>query len=232
MGLIAFIYSHLFKRKYFENQNSHLEDDTGTANSFAILVCSKTKMDVVFLLDVSSTIGERNFITLLNAVKRFITNSAVDSGNARIGVVTHSSRVYIKLHLNEYSSKSDHIKAIDEIPYIRGVRNTADGIKILREESFSAKNGDRSSVPNYAIIITDGVSERNRFEAVVEAEMSREVGIHLFVIGIGVKETEVINEIAGLKDNLFLIDNFEDVSYASGRVQDIICSGNYLVLKI
>ena len=181
---------------------------------------------MVFLLDVSSTIGETNFKRLISAVKEFINNSDMDSGATRIGIVTHSSRVYIKFHLNEYSAKRGLMKAVDEIPYIRGTRNTADGIKIMREEMFSFNYGDRRNVPNFAIIITDGISKRNRFEAIPEAEMSREAEIELFVVGVGVRETNELNEIAGGMKNRILTDKFEELSNKLSFIQDSICTGN------
>ena len=185
-------------------------------------------MDVVFLLDVSSAIGERTFNQLIRAVKEFIKASNMDSGATRIGIVTHSSRVYIKIHLNDFSTQHSLMKAVDEIPYIRGRRNTADGIKIIRDELFSLDYGDRLNVPNFAVVITDGISKRDKYEAIPEAEMSREQGIELFVVGVEVKETNELIEIAGEKMNRFMINSIDDLSGKLSIIQDTICtqSGN------
>lgn len=78
----------------------------------------------------------------------------------------------IQFHLNQYSNKADIFNAIDSIPYIYGSTNTADALRTMHTVMFTALNGDRDSVPNTAIVITDGISNINSRRTVSEAEVS------------------------------------------------------------
>ncbi len=44
------------------------------------------------------------------------------------------------------------------LQYMRGTTNTADAIDYVVDKMFNPQFGDRSGVPNYCIIITDGGS--------------------------------------------------------------------------
>ena len=63
--------------------------------------------------------------------------------------------------LNKYEDKKSMTDAINNIPYVDGKTNTADGIRIMHKELFTFKNGDRSDVQNIAIVMTDGDSTVN-----------------------------------------------------------------------
>ena len=66
-----------------------------------------------------------------------------------------------------------------------GSTNTADSIEAMRNEMFTAENGDRPDVRNMAIIITDGVSNINSRRTIPEADLAKEEGIHIYTVGIG-----------------------------------------------
>ena len=181
----------------------------------------------MFLIDSSTSVGDNNFKTVLNSIKTFVNKAGIDSGNIRIGMATYSSNVHVQFYLNSYSSRADLLNAIDKIVFISGDKNTADGIRTVRNELFSLTHGDRPGVPNIAFVITDGVSNVNRLESIPEAEMSRDVGIELFAIGIGVTVIDELNGIGGSKNNRFLVKGFEDLEGALTSIQDYICSGKH-----
>ena len=181
----------------------------------------------MFLIDSSTSVGDNNFKTVLNSIKTFVNKAGIDSGNIRIGMATYSSNVHLQFYLNSYSSRADLLNAIDKIVFISGDKNTADGIRTVRNELFSLAHGDRPGVPNIAFVITDGVSNVNRLESIPEAEMSRDVGIELFAIGIGVTVIDELNGIGGSKNNRFLVKGFEDLEGALTSIQDYICSGKH-----
>ena len=60
----------------------------------------------------------------------------------------------------------------------------------MRTVQFSAANGDRPSVRDVAIVITDGESTVDKDYTVPEAMMAHNRGIHVIAIGI----TDKINE--------------------------------------
>ena len=54
---------------------------------------------------------------------------------------------------------------------------TYSGIRVMRTQMFGDETtGDRGPVPNVAIVITDGVSNRDEHLTVPEADLAREDG--------------------------------------------------------
>ena len=55
------------------------------------------------------------------------------------------------------------------VPYSRGRTATAAALRMLYERMFTVEFGDRSNVPNYAVVITDGESTVNPEQTLPEA---------------------------------------------------------------
>ena len=183
----------------------------------------------MFLIDISSPTRRHNIKSLLNSLKSFIISSSVDSWKTRIGIVTYSSKVYVQCYLNTCSSKRDLLSAIDQITYIPGNRYTADGIQIVRNNLFNKANGDRPKAANILIVISNGLSDMNVMEIIHEAEMSRDVDIEIFAVGIGIKVRDELYGIAGSTSNTFLIERHEELEDSLTSIQDKICSGKLRV---
>ena len=88
--------------------------------------CADAKLDLIFILDSSTSVTEPNFKLMLDFLKDFLFVANVDDGNVRVGVIIYSTDVFIQFHLNEYRSKSDVFMAIDDIPYQHGSTNTTE----------------------------------------------------------------------------------------------------------
>jgi len=76
------------------------------------------------------------------------------------------------------------ITAIRNIQYLGGNTNTTGGLRFIRQVCFSRKCGDRSDVPNVAILITDGIPTREVDRLPGEVATIKSLGIR--VIGVGV----------------------------------------------
>ena len=66
----------------------------------------------------------------------------------------------------------------------------------------------------------------NKLETIPEAEISRDVGIVIFAIGIGMSNSEDLRGIAGSKKNTFFIDKFEDLGPSLDAIKTSICYGS------
>lgn len=54
----------------------------------------------------------------------------------------------------------------------------------MQDIQFTSARGDRSNVPNIAIVITDGVSNKDKDRTIPDAEAARAKGIRIFSVGI------------------------------------------------
>ena len=66
----------------------------------------------------------------------------------------------------------------------------------MRDIQFLEANGDRSNVPNVAIVITDGESNVNASQTIPQAELAHAQGIYIYSIGIS--DAVNIEELAGI----------------------------------
>lgn len=130
-------------------------------------------MDIVFVLDSSTSVGPTNFRKVLSFVKLTVNEANTDSNGVRVGLMTYSTTSKIIFHLNEFREKT-LLRQIDNVPYNYGNTNTADAIKTMRREMFNKRNGEREGIKNIAVIITDGVSNMNNQLVSVEARKARD----------------------------------------------------------
>jgi uncharacterized protein with von Willebrand factor type A (vWA) domain len=130
-----------------------------------------------------------------------------------VGVVVSRTVVRVQFHLRTFRSRQALYEAIDKIPYTLGSTNTAHALKTMRTRMFQAANGDRSGVPNVAIIVTDGVSNINADRTIPEAELARAEGIHIYAIGIGLADSTELDSIVSVPvvENRFAVLDFNDL---------------------
>ncbi|XP_071091672.1 uncharacterized protein [Haliotis cracherodii] len=169
-----------------------------------------SQADIVFMLDSSGSVGSSNFNLLLTFVKSIVQDFDVASNKIRIGVEKFSSRPYLEFHLNQYSNKQDVLNAVTNIKYVSGGTNTGDALKYLQDNMFNTKNGDRPGVPNIAIIITDGRSNKPD-QTKTFAKAARDKGTQVFSVGVGkgISMAE-LNEMASDPDSAHVmsVDDF------------------------
>ncbi|KAJ8319985.1 hypothetical protein KUTeg_001572 [Tegillarca granosa] len=190
-----------------------------------LIECGLAKVDLVFVLDSSTSVGQGNYNKMLNFLKEFLTNADIDSGSIRVGVVSYSTGVHVEFQMNDYTTQQEVFNAIDNIPYRYGSTNTADGLRKMHNEMFTAKNGDRDGVPNIAIVITDGVSNINSRRTIPEADAAKGKGIHVYVIGIGLTDTREIYAMATApaSENAFTVTGFDELTGLDEQIFSAIC---------
>ena len=189
--------------------------------------CDQAEVDLVFVLDASTSVTEPNFQLMKDFVKDFLFIADIDSGNVRVGVIIYSTEDYVQFQLNTYRTKAEIFNAVDQIPYRYGSTNTADALNTMRTEMFIAVNGDRPNVPNIAIVVTDGVSNINSRRTIPEAETARADNIHIYAIGIGLTDTTELDGIASkpVEENRFAVQEFSELRTLRDQVFAAFCPG-------
>ena len=189
-------------------------------------------VDMVFVVDASTSVTEYNFLVMKDFIKDFLFNANIDDGNVRVGIIIYSTEDYLQFHLNEHKDKLALFTAIDDIPYRYGSTNTADALNTMRTQMYTEANGDRPGVPNVAIVITDGVSNINSRRTIPEAEQARAEGIHIYAIGIGLTDTTELDGIASqpASENSFAVQEFSELRTLREKVFSAFC-GTYTLLS-
>lgn len=162
---------------------------------------------------------------MLALTKQFVNDSDIDSGSVRFGVAIFSSSADVQFNLDTFTIKADILRAIDNIQYIYGSTNTFDALKKMRRKMFHKRRGDRPNVPNYAILVTDGISDINSRKVLSEARKARQNNIHIYTIGIGLKDTTEIYNIATppASENSFPVQDFDKLEGLPKRIFEGKC---------
>ena len=92
--------------------------------------CS-SPVDLIFMLDASSSVGEAAFQSMLRFVVSLVQDMHIDTGHVRVGVMSFSTEVYEYMELNQFSRKDRILDAITSMPYIYGSTNMADGFRFV-----------------------------------------------------------------------------------------------------
>ena len=95
-----------------------------------------------------------------------------------------------EFYLNTHNTKTAVQEAIKNVVYMGSFTNTSGGLRHMKDIQFTSARGDRSNVPNIAIVITDGVSNRDTDRTIPDAEAARANGVKIFSVGI----TNLIDE--------------------------------------
>ena len=124
---------------------------------------------------------------------------------------------------------------VKNLPYAGGITDTAEGLRLLREDVFVDETGDRAYVPNLAMVITDGLSSWKRdpnsnfhTNPIDEAYFAKQAGAYIVVVGVtnGVDEKE-IREISSLPQkkglSYFLTPDFVEMSTVLNTLATEFC---------
>jgi collagen type VI alpha len=170
-------------------------------------------------------VGSDNFRRIKEYVQHVIESFNIGAEATRVGVATFSHGSRAEIYLNSYDNKRKLQAAVSGITYEYGNTNTASGIKLARSSLFSEAKGNRPDVPDYLVVITDGLSNINHEATLPEAEFARKQGIHVIAVGVGIADPWELNGIASKpsETNVFQIQNWDALWDISETLIDRTC---------
>ncbi|XP_078485427.1 collagen alpha-1(XII) chain-like [Ciona intestinalis] len=179
-------------------------------------------MDLVVLLDSSSSVGAANFQILREFLTNLTQNYYVGSDGMLMGLTRYNRRINDRWDLNDFSTTAQLERAISNIPYNGGGTFTGAGLSFLARNKFTAAAGRRPGVPAIALVITDG--RANDPVAGPAAELHQVAT----VIALGIKGAvpAEINTIASPHpDNSYahVIDDFSQLPDIFGAISAVVC---------
>lgn len=156
------------------------------------------KIDMVFLVDSSSSVGKENFRNEISFVKRLLSDFNVSFNYTRIALITFSSRSKIFTHINQISKISeDNDKCmllnyqIPNITYTGGGTNTHGALVKAKDILEHSK---RKHSKKILILITDGFSNGRNPKPIAEEIKSKNITI--FTVGISSGNLDELRSIA------------------------------------
>lgn len=68
---------------------------------------SNKQIDIIFLVDSSTSVGKHNFVEEIKFVKKLLSDFTVDSNHTRVSVITFSSRERVIRHIDYFANESE-----------------------------------------------------------------------------------------------------------------------------
>ncbi|XP_070710328.1 collagen alpha-1(VII) chain [Pempheris klunzingeri] len=191
-------------------------------------VCGKTKADIVFLVDESSSIGANNFVKMKDFIFRVATYFPVIGSQAtQIAVVHYSDEPRIEFRLNDFKDRNSVLRALRALRYIGGNTRTGKGISYVLQELFQESLGMRQDVAHVLVLITDGRAQDN---VVPPSKIARALGVSVLAVGVSNADIEELNKIAAptTYKNIFYSPTFDDFPSIEREFINSICSEELL----
>ncbi|EAT33188.1 AAEL014547-PA [Aedes aegypti] len=170
------------------------------------------RVDIVFLIDASSSVGKANFYSEIKFVKKLLSDFNVSYNYTRVAVITFSSQMKIFRHIDQIStSVEDNDKClllnyqIPKIEFSGGGTYTYGALKEA-EEIFQNARADSKKI---IFLITDGFS--NGRDPIPLAESLKRKNVVIYSIGIqSGNYAELYNMSSSPGDShSFLLDSFD-----------------------
>lgn len=174
------------------------------------------------VLDSSGSIGYYDYLQVIEFAYKFADSLVIGPTENQVGVITFSSSGRVVFNLNTYSDKINLLRAINNIPYISGGTNTADGLRLLIEEGFTEESGARLSASNVyrlAVVMTDGNSNSiSQTKEAAEAVHNFYPPILVFAIGVtSFVNREELEAIATKDEYITFLSQFDESQFVETR---------------
>ena len=123
-------------------------------------------MDLSIVIDQTKSVGEDNYDTMLESVRKLISKYNVGPDKTRISIVTYHKTGQVRASFDDtkYQNQEGLNKLLDEMIANDKLGNTTRtdiALEVVNNEVFNAKNGDRPDSPNVMIVFTDGATHKS-----------------------------------------------------------------------
>lgn len=184
----------------------------------------KPAYDIVFLVDSSSSIGNRDFLEVKKFIHTFVDGLDIDTKNVQVGLTQFNTDPHKEFLLGEYANKAELIKKIDNLPYRTGGTFMGKAMTFLKNSYFTSAGGSRinEKVPQIVVVITDGDSAD---DIKGSAGNLRQQGIIIFAIAVGPTNMTELKAIANSPPERFVvnIDNYQALQGLTTTMKETVC---------
>uniref|UniRef100_A0A673WK27 Sushi, von Willebrand factor type A, EGF and pentraxin domain-containing protein 1 n=1 Tax=Salmo trutta TaxID=8032 RepID=A0A673WK27_SALTR len=187
------------------------------------------RLDLVFLVDESSSVGANNFLSELRFVRKLLSDFPVAPEDTRVALVTFSSKTHVVTRIDHVTAPKSHQHKCSlfnqEIPYRGGGTYT----KGAFQRAAQILRHSRANATKVIFLITDGYSNGGDPRPVAAA--LREQGVEIYTLGIWQGNIRELNDMASHpKDqHCYLVHNFAEFEALARRaLHEDLPTGSYI----
>uniref|UniRef100_A0A3Q3JW62 Sushi, von Willebrand factor type A, EGF and pentraxin domain-containing protein 1 n=1 Tax=Monopterus albus TaxID=43700 RepID=A0A3Q3JW62_MONAL len=189
-------------------------------------------LDLVFLVDESSSVGANNFLSELRFVRKMLSDFPVAPENTRVALVTFSSKTHVVTRVDHISAPKSHQHKCSlfnqEIPAIN-YRGGGTFTKGAFQRAAQILRHSRDNATKVIFLITDGYSNGGDPRPVAAA--LRERGVEIFTLGIWQGNIKELHDMAShpKEQHCYLVHNFAEFEALARRaLHEDLPTGSYI----
>ncbi|XP_072003589.1 uncharacterized protein [Engystomops pustulosus] len=204
----------------------------GTSALVSEPICAKSKADIVFLVDESSSIGPSNFNKVKDFLYRIVSYfPKIGPDGTQIAIVQYSEEPRTEFHLNHHKDRNSVLKAIRNMQYFGGNTNTGRGIGHVLKEMFQVSKGMRPSSPHLILLVTDGRSQDNVMQP---SRVAHALGIRMLAVGVGAADMDELRAIMMNRnlEDIFFVSTFDEFPTIVQELIETMCTQSEEPVKI
>ncbi|XP_061107701.1 sushi, von Willebrand factor type A, EGF and pentraxin domain-containing protein 1 isoform X3 [Conger conger] len=200
--------------------------------SVRLLREKSARLDLVFLVDESSSVGSVNFLSELRFVRKLLSDFPVAPAATRVALVTFSSKTHVLARVDHISAPRAHqhkcslfSREIPAITYRGGGTYTRGAF----QQAAKILSNSRENATRVIFLITDGYSNGGDPRPV--AALLRAQGVEIFTFGIWQGNIRELNDMASQpKDqHCYLLHNFAEFEALARRaLHEDLPAGSYI----
>ncbi|KAF6127568.1 sushi, von Willebrand factor type A, EGF and pentraxin domain containing 1 [Phyllostomus discolor] len=190
------------------------------------------RLELVFLVDESSSVGQANFLSELKFVRKLLSDFPVVPTATRVAIVTFSSKNNVVPRVDYISSRRAHqhkcallSREIPAITYRGGGTYT----KGAFQQAAQILRHSRENATKVIFLITDGYSNGGDPRPV--AALLRDFGVEIFTFGIWQGNIRELNDMASppKEEHCYLLHSFEEFEALARRaLHEDLPSGSFI----
>ena len=147
------------------------------------------------MIMMDSSIPQLTFGIMKKYARSLVNRFNVDDQEYSVGLMRYGESNDKQWDLNDYTSKSDVLNAIDRVTYKFGsTSNAAEAIRMVRQRMFNDRNGDRDFARNLIFLMTSNERSEDTYATWLEAEEAEKENINLYTVGFDLDDTTEIDE--------------------------------------
>ncbi|KAM4876293.1 sushi, von Willebrand factor type A, EGF and pentraxin domain-containing protein 1 [Thomomys bottae] len=190
------------------------------------------RLELVFLVDESSSVGRVNFLNELKFVRKLLSDFPVVPTATRVAVVTFASKNNVVARVDYISARRPHqhkcallSRELPAIPYRGGGTYT----KGAFQQAAQILQHARENSTKVIFLITDGYSNGGDPRSI--AASLRDAGVEIFTFGIWQGNIRELNDVASTpkEEHCYLLHSFEEFEALARRaLHEDLPSGSFI----
>ncbi|XP_028651614.1 von Willebrand factor A domain-containing protein 2 [Erpetoichthys calabaricus] len=184
------------------------------------LACS---VDILFLIESSSSVTLEGFLRFKSFLKRFIQSALSSDSPVNVGLAQYSDSVQIEMKIGEYRNISELLQAADSMSFIGGETKTGKALRYVTQFGFKSNPvfaDVQDDLPRVVVLLTDSKSQDSVSDA---AKYARDREYFLIALG-GVFLKADLNEITGNPQRTITYSSPQDLFNKLPELGSKICS--------